>query len=603
MRKCFLFVFVVFNLAAQKPIAISDTDSTYALVPAYTLQYVDQGGQWPFEAIIKQKFSPNTTQNFNLGYSPARFWYKFQLQNTSTEPHWLLLIEATLLDEISLYEQQPDGRYIMRQSGDNLAHSSREIDSPLFGFKLALPDGRPRNYLLAIKSNDTKQFAINITQPQLFYMGVGTYMNVYTFYFGMLLMLLLYNLLLFFSVKDLSYLYYVLYIFSFGMLQFTIVGFGNHYIWGEYPWFSNCSTGFFTGLSTIFITLFAIKFLNISRLAPKLMYLAYYLIACGIIILLGCLLPPSTTFNAFNAYISLLNTAFVLGMGMVILHKGYPPARYYMLAWGVLFLAIAVYILYTAKILTHPIFNYKILPMGALIEATVLSFALGKRINMMEKEKNTAQQQLIGQLQENEAVRNRLARDLHDDLGSTLSSVHIMSEYARKIASQNTEKLPEILYKIAQNTKNIQENLQDIVWTTQNTTHKTEDLLTRMRLFAGEICEGKNVDLEIYFDKNIGEVGLASALQYDLFMIYKEAINNALKHAQATKLYLKFYIENTQIILEIADNGQGIAATNERSGNGLANMQARAQKMAGQFDIQTAPCSGTKVVLRLHVPQ
>ena len=103
----------------------------------------------------------------------------------------------------------------------------------------------------------------------------------------------------------------------------------------------------------------------------------------------------------------------------------------------------------------------------------MLSFALGSRINEIEKEKTNAQKEVVNQLKNNELVRSRIARDLHDDLGSTLISINILSEFAKKENTDQPEKLPQLLNKISECTQKLQENLQDIVRTTQNSDNKS----------------------------------------------------------------------------------------------------------------------------------
>jgi signal transduction histidine kinase len=395
----------------------------------------------------------------------------------------------------------------------------------------------------------------------------------------------------------------VLYILSFGLLQFTIFGFSNQFIWPSNELLSSKSIPFFVGCTTIFVGLFSYKFLNIKALYPKIKIAFFAIILFGIAILVTLIWPSSALLNYIIACVSLLNVLILFGLGTFVWWQGYVPARYYMIAWAFMLLALAIFILKTVKILPESMLSYLILPFGSLIEVIMLSFALGSRLNTVEKDKNYAQNEVLQQLQENEKVRNRIARDLHDDLGSTLSSIHIMSEFAKTESTSHPEKLPYILNKITSSTKNIQENLQDIVWTTQIINNNIDNLLVRIRLFGGEILESKNIDYQIDIDKKLQNRLLNSDYQYDIFMIYKEALNNIVKYAEASKVTISLKIELEKIILNIKDNGIGFDINIEKTGNGLKNMQRRAENLNGKLTVDSKENSGTVVDLEVPVPK
>jgi signal transduction histidine kinase len=580
---------------AQSGVEITQLESSTAIPPSHVYCFKDSTKLLSLKQISPNSFKPFTKNDYNLGYSPDRYWFKFDLKNNTQNTKWLFIVEGTLLDEVWLYTPQPDGTYIEKISGDNYTRKQREVNSPLFGFNIELSTQSSSTYYLAVQSNDTKQFKMMVSTPQSFYMEVGSYLNVYTFYFGMLVMLMLYNLLLYFSIRDIMYLYYVLYILSFGLLQFTIVGFGNQYLWGNYPWMSNHSTGIWTSLSTLFITLFAYKFLNVKNLAPKLLPLFYYLLLCSLFLFVLNIQNSNHRINAFNGQISLLNTVIIFIIGTYVLLKGYKPARYYMIAWGILFAAIVIYILHTAAIITHPWINYTILPMGAIVEATILSFALGKRIYEIEKDNVAAQQEVIHQMQEKEREKTRIARDLHDDLGSTISSIRYMGEMLKHHLTNS-----EIVDKIIDASQNVQETLHDIVWTTQATEESLPELIARLSRFAGELLELSNVKFSPQVDPSIDNLKLPPAKLYNIAMIFKEAINNIAKHAEAKNVTVEFVLIKSYFCLSILDDGRGFDTASIYEGNGLKNIAARCKDIEGSCDVESKSGS-TKIVVKIPV--
>ena len=564
--------------------------------------FEDKSTKLEFEQIQKVKFNKCTKRLLNSGYSESKFWYKFKVKNES-DKKWIFAIKGTLLDEIEIYEILPNGGVLKRISGDHHPHSSREIDAPMFGFYLNIPKNETRDIYFSVESKDTKQFTLQIADQAFFNKSLNINMLRWFFYFGMLAMMFVYNLLLFFSIRDITYFYYVLYIACFGMMQFTIFGYGTQFIWGENVWFTNRASTVFAGGTTIFITLFSYKFLNIKAFFPKLKAVFVYLVSCGIFIIVVNLIEPTAKTNYWTALISLPNVLLMLIIGTLVMLKGYKPARYYMLAWGVLFLSILIFIINAVGILPENNLKNLILPIGGIFEVILLSFALGNRINTIEKEKTNAQKEVVNQLKANEQVRTRIARDLHDDLGSTLSSIRILSEFAQNQTFQNPEKVPQLLNRISSNTQKLQENLQDIVWTAQSKENSLEELLVRIRQFGGEILEAKNINFVFNLDETLNSIQISPNFQYDIFMIFKESIHNIVKYAHAKTVRVSFFKDKITANLIIEDDGVGFDISSEKDGNGLKNMPKRAENLGGKLEILTELNKGTTVKLSFPVPQ
>lgn len=599
---CTFFIFSSFSTFCQKTVLLADEGYFYDLKFDEIEVYEDSTAHLPFEKIVKKQFLKSTKNSVNSGFSKSKIWYRIHIENQAKK-RWIMSISGTIIDEIELFEVFDNGKIKKRVTGDKYPFSEREINSPTFAFYLDFKPIESRTLYISVKSNETKSFKLFIRSEPYYFYKLNIYLYSLMFYFGMLLMMVIYNLLLYFSIRDITYLYYVFYIASFSMMQFAVFGLGNQFIWGENMWFGNRSTTFFAGICTVFISLFSYKYLNIKMLFPKLKFAFYYLIICGFLITFVNLIKPTLESNYLAAVVSIPNIFLLFLIGLKVLLNGYKPARYYMLAWGILFFSILIFLLNTIFGLTANTYLSLILPVGGLIEVILLSFALGKKIQTTEKDKTNAQKEVVKQLKANELVRSRIARDLHDDLGSTLSSIHILSEFAKNESKNNPEKLPSLLNKISLSTQKIQENLQDIVWTAQNKDDRIDNLLVRMRLFGGEILESKNIDYQIVIDKNINKTKLNSDLQYDVFMIYKEAVNNIVKYSEAKFVNIYFGVENEILFLNISDNGLGFDISSEKTGNGLKNIKHRAENISGTLSLKSKIGEGTQIILKLPVPQ
>jgi two-component sensor histidine kinase len=206
-----------------------------------------------------------------------------------------------------------------------------------------------------------------------------------------------------------------------------------------------------------------------------------------------------------------------------------------------------------------------------------------------------------------EKVRNRIAADLHDEIGSTLSSISISSAIIQKKLNGKVADVDELLYSIDNNTSNMMEAMSDIVWTINTKNDSFENVINRMRAFAFEMLQPKNCEVHFEVGKGLEKLKLNMIQRKNFYLIFKEAINNAAKYADCKSVWINLSIKSNHIInMKIKDDGkgfdtaiilQGAAGDNEFGGNGLINMQKRATEMKASFTIASVPTTGTEVNL------
>ena len=202
-----------------------------------------------------------------------------------------------------------------------------------------------------------------------------------------------------------------------------------------------------------------------------------------------------------------------------------------------------------------------------------------------------------------EEVRTRLSRDLHDDIGSTLSSINILTSVARKKAEAgDVVGAAASLTGISERSQRLQRNMSDIVWSVDPDRDSLEELLVRMREFGASVLEPKEITYR--FDaQGDHNTALPPMVKSNLYLIFKEAVNNAAKHAQATAVSVDISYRNNRLKMTIVDNGRGLPDTNGTSrahgGNGLRNMRKRAEEMNADLRIASTPQQGTTVDLTI----
>ncbi len=197
-------------------------------------------------------------------------------------------------------------------------------------------------------------------------------------------------------------------------------------------------------------------------------------------------------------------------------------------------------------------------------------------------------------------VRDRIARDLHDEIGSTLSSVALFSEVARRGNDQHQRMA--MLERIGDSTSRMVESMNDIVWAVNS---RNDDLLhvtQRMREFASRIAEARGFDVVFDFPDLEGRNPLSMAQRKNLFLIFKEAVSNVAKYAECRTLRVEMRVSGRNVLLTVCDDGVGLhsARTPDQrgGGNGMGNMQARAQEIRGELRVSSTPGQGTTIELR-----
>lgn len=189
-------------------------------------------------------------------------------------------------------------------------------------------------------------------------------------------------------------------------------------------------------------------------------------------------------------------------------------------------------------------------------------------------------------------IRDRIASDLHDDMGASLSNINILSTMALQKQNDGNSWVGRTLENIRDDAQQMSEAIDDIVWMVNPKNDTLEKILARMRYYASELFEAKNIQYEIDFPVETSHIRLPMEKRRELFLIFKEAVNNIVKHSACTKALLTIEIEGNHLQVQMQDNGTGFDTGKESGGNGLGNMCRRAKAIGGRLDITSVPGNG-----------
>lgn len=226
------------------------------------------------------------------------------------------------------------------------------------------------------------------------------------------------------------------------------------------------------------------------------------------------------------------------------------------------------------------------------------NFYTKRHVRILRKIADLCNQKLIRYLTE-EKLRTSIARDLHDEIGSTLTSINIISKIA--IEQHNPEKVYDYLGRIKENSRVTMDAMSDMVWAINPENDSLNRMIIRLKEFSAEILDPAGIAYVFEVDPALAETRLNLSSRKDLYLIIKEAITNAAKYSKANKVLIQFESNADAVTIRIEDDGVGMEPTADQHGNGLKNMRHRAQLIKSTLSIRSADNQGTSIVVKIPI--
>lgn len=373
--------------------------STYILKDdskALTLQQVMASGK--FEALNKDIAS--------LPDANASYWLKFTIANTDNTGKLFIEFVQPFLDEIDFYFPGDDGKYRVLRDGLKYPFDNRQYgQSTNFLYDLNVKPGQERTYYARIRIKQQTVVPMRVLPAARFYSNTINLNVWFGIYCGIIIVMFLYNFFVYLSIRDRSYVYYVIHTIVVGLTQATLTGFTYKYLWPDAPRFADFSFFLFTCLVSIVGVQFLIEFLRIRTNSPRMFKVLKVFQAIYVVYIITSALGLNSI--TYTAMLPTQGTiAFViLGVSIYLYYKrGLAEAKYYLIGWSSLMVAIVIYALKDAGVMPFNNFTSYSLLFGSAAEVTLLSFALADKINIYKKEKEASQAQALTALEENARI-------------------------------------------------------------------------------------------------------------------------------------------------------------------------------------------------------
>lgn len=604
----YFFLFTSLAFAQNGRSILIDNASRYD-IRSYGYFYEDKSLNATIDTLVKLKYSGKLSEltpgrTFNKGFTQSYWWIVFDLQNSLNEPVHLFFNErSNSINRLQLFKVDSAGKITaMALTGDHFKFNSRPIPYHNYLYPIKLKANEKATYFLwADKRGQNMVMPLGLAKDVDLVHAEIPFYTIFGIFVGIYFFAILFNIFLFISLRDKIHLYYAFYVTCILVFNLEDEGLAFQWIYPNIPLLQDYLRNIIAFISSGLLVQIMLLFINQNSTNSKFYgFINGYKMCCyalailplGLLIFGTNLQLEKINFYTAN-FIALLTVIILILNTAERIIKGYKLAWYYLVAMLILLLGILNYIFNALGITNYYAIEVTTgLVVGLTAEIIFLSFALTQRYNflksetkILQHEKTKLQVALVNDVfeaQENE--RRRLAQDLHDDLGGTLSAIKLnVTAFKANIV----ELPPENHTFYAQTIRMIEnacENLREISHNLMPKDLGNSGLINTLTEQFLELNQNGNIVFEFIHDINSD---ISAETELTIYRIIKELTNNIIKHAVATKASLQIISSSEQIVIMCEDNGIGFDANPNCDGIGLANIKLRVSYLKGVFRLES----------------
>lgn len=368
-----------------------------------SFEYLSVDEALSLEEIKTRDFEAGESEVLNFGISENASWlhssFSFDndcLKYLEFDSHGYTGFEVFILS---------DGKMVNQFSlGDDISFKDWSIPNHTYTVPLDGKTGQTLDLYVKLTSNQQMLVPIRLFSTSEYWKSNLKNNLVFGIYFGIIFVMIFYNIFLYVSVRDVNYLYYVAYILFIGLAQASILGYAQSYLWAENDWLRRNGIILMGALSGIFTILFVTKFLKTKQFTPKLHKVLLGFVALQVVAIILLIAGKGVESFSLINLLAGLGSLMVLVTSLIILRKGFLPAKFFVAAYSLFFLSVIIYVLKDYNIVPYNEFSTKSMIFGSAFEIVLLSLALANRINVLRKEKEISQAQALHASRENERI-------------------------------------------------------------------------------------------------------------------------------------------------------------------------------------------------------
>ncbi|KRW66688.1 histidine kinase [Pseudomonas sp. TTU2014-105ASC] len=643
MRYVFLFI-----LALVPALAVAvDLDEETRHLPLGSLMQVfeDPHGETRIEDIaspaFESRFQAHQGAVFNAGYSRSAHWVRVDLnyrpQASQEARRWLLEVAYPPLDSLQLYLADGNGGYrLARDTGDTMPWASREIRQGNYLFEIELPANQPQRVYLRVQSEGSIQVPLSLWSQHAYLEAQPGRIYVLGMIYGVLLAMLVYNLFIYISIRDPSYLYYILYIAAFGLYQVSVNGAGVQFLWPDRAWWANAATPLLIGATGLFGCLFTRSFLRTAEHSSWMDRLLRLIIGFSVVVMVLALTTDYGLSLRLATALALLFTLAVFAAGILAWLRGMRVARYFIIAWSALLIGGQINTLMVLGHLPHNFLTMYASQLGAALEVVLLSMALADRINALKDERATILEDAraeLEQLNRELAESNRLKDEFLSNISHELRTpmMGVMGALELLPASDTPEELQQYQHIATGSARDMMRLVNNILALSELRAGKlrpedyrfslSETAARLQQQFAAQAYD-KGLAFDLVLDDKLPDFVYGDREKLEQSICH--LLDNAIKFTSRGTVTLRFAgvveLRELQLNIEVIDSGIGFSAADQAFlyhqfrqvdgsmtrrygglGIGLAISRGLIEVLGGQLDQHSRPGLGSRFCIRVRL--
>ena len=571
-----LFV-CLFSQAAV--LVLSEKENCYRM-DDYLSVLIDKKNELGILTVSSPEFADKFTESYRTvsqGLTSDTYWVRFQINNpTDKNLVRLLQLSNADLEVIELYEEKtnpaqenPPPGFVIHRSGLSYPFEKREIRHFTTLFSLTLRPHFTHTFYLKLSSKSNLSFQTKLWETNRFYNQDRLETLFLGLYYGFVLVMVLYNLFLFFAVRDVSYLFYVLYISTFGLFQFMSNGLGYEYLMPTPSWWSLRIVPVLAGATGFFGCWFVKKFLHTATESPLFDKLLTGFALLGVAFALLALVLPERTSIALSSGYALVYVLLVLSAAVDGLRKHYRPARFMFIAWLAFLMGILMLALHILGVLpTNFVVVYSV-QIGSALEVVLLSLALGDRINILQTEKLQAERDKI-QMEQSKKFKDQFLAHVSHEIRTPMNAIIGFTRLLSRSPLNTIQK--NHVQNIQRSADNLLVIINDILDVTKIESGRMQ--FEQVEVHLPTLCNAlvdtmqfkvseKNIALRYKINTGVPETVLGDPVRLNQILL--NLLSNAVKFTEKgfVRLDIKFLEEKegkTWLRFDVEDTGIGIPA-------------------------------------------
>lgn len=590
----------------------------------------------------------------SFGFTQSTYWFQAELQNPSSSSiKRTLVISYPLLDKINVYIIRAQGHITRFETGDRLKFSEREQPHRFFTFPIEFQTKESITLVIQTKTTSSMQVPIELWVPEKLHHEDKEVLLAQGIYYGIMLIMMVYNLFIFLAIRSPSYLFYVFYVGSMASFQAALSGIGYQFLWPQSPWLQDILIAAFIPLITAAASIFTIYILQTKERNPRLHPYLRAIASLAVVLIISSVFVPYATLIKLNLLCGAFAITTVFSLGIINWKNGFDVAKYFTLAWLTFLAGVALMILNKTGVLPRNAITENGMQIGSILEVSPLSFALAYRMNTMQADKIAAEQK-------SQALQSALNTELKTKLNIFSSVAHELNNPLNyvSVGTQNLRRQVATLHTIvsqlfegAENNENAMEVKRALDKTFDEHSQTLEDTLFGAQRAADVVAEMRGLTevdgklLRITDPKELIDSALRRArdilsphkfdqvnIDYDYSELQLEVevnpylvthaltniLTNAVRYAlnqdqQKPQVQLHAHLLGDMVHMVVANNGEPISTqmmdtifedeTNENADNNLSISRSLIRQQGGELQLLQSGDQTSPVKFEIQLPQ